>query len=59
MASKKGSKEVFALANPETGYFYIKSKNTKSENTAGKMKMRKYDLKVRKHVVRTERKMPH
>ena len=40
MASKKGSKEVVKLENKETGYFYTTTKNTKSENTAGKMKFR-------------------
>lgn len=59
MASKKGSKEVVALMNKETGVFYITTKNTKSENTAGKMKFRKYDRKLRKHVVMTETKVSH
>ena len=59
MASKKGSKEVVQLKNAETGVFYITTKNTKSENTQGKMKFRKYDPKLRKHVVFTEAKMPH
>ena len=59
MASKKGSKEVVKLENKETGYFYTTTKNTKSENTAGKMKFRKYDKKLRKHVVMTEAKVSH
>ncbi len=59
MASKKGSKEVVGLMNKETGVFYVTTKNTKSENTAGKMKFRKYDKKLRKHVVMTEVKIPH
>lgn len=59
MASKKGSKEVVKLENKETGYFYTTTKNTKSENTQGKMKFRKYDPKLRKHVVMTEAKVPH
>ena len=59
MASKKGSKEVVKLENKETGFFYTTTKNTKSERTAGKMKFRKYDKKLRKHVVFTEAKMPH
>ena len=59
MASKKGSKEVVQLKNAETGVFYITTKNTKSENTQGKMKFRKYDKKLLKHVVFTEAKMPH
>ena len=59
MASKKGSKEVVQLRNNETGVFYIITKNTKSENTQGKMKFRKYDKKLRKHVVMTEAKVSH
>ena len=59
MASKIGSKEVIKLANKETGYYYTTTKNTKSENTQGKMSFRKYDPKLRKHVVFTETKMPH
>ena len=59
MASKKGSKEVVKLENKETGIYYTTAKNTKSENTQGKMKFRKYDKKLRKHVVFTEAKMPH
>ncbi|MDW2974467.1 MAG: 50S ribosomal protein L33 [Alphaproteobacteria bacterium] len=59
MASKKGNKEVVQLRNNETGVFYITTKNTKSENTQGKMKFRKYDKKLRKHVVMTEAKVSH
>ena len=59
MASKKGSKEVVQLSNNETRVFYITTKNTKSENTQGKMKFRKYDKKLRKHVVMTEAKVSH
>ena len=51
MASKKGRKEVVKLENKETGFYYTTTKNTKSENTQGKMKFRKYDPKLRKHVV--------
>ena len=59
MASKKGSKEVVKLENKETGVYYTTTKNTTSENTQGKMKFRKYDKKLRKHVVFTEAKMSH
>ncbi|MBO5695903.1 MAG: 50S ribosomal protein L33 [Alphaproteobacteria bacterium] len=59
MASKKGNKIVVQLLNAETGTSYITTKNTKSENTAGKMKFRKYDRKLRKHVVFTEAKVSH
>jgi len=49
MASKKGNKEVVKLENKETGYFYTTTKNTKSENTQGKMKFRKYYPKQEKN----------
>ncbi|MDR0726508.1 MAG: 50S ribosomal protein L33 [Rickettsiales bacterium] len=58
MAYKKGDKVVIKLENKETGYFYTTTKNNKSENTKGKMKFRKYDPKLRKHVEFTENKMP-
>jgi len=58
MAKKKAAKIVVKLANKETGYYYTTTKNTKSENTQGKMSFRKYDPKLRKHVTFTETKMP-
>lgn len=57
MASKKGSKEIVKLENKETGFFYTVVKNTKT--ATGKIKRRKYDPVVRKHVEMTEAKMPH
>ena len=48
MASKKGSKEIIKLENKETGYFYTVTKNNKT--ATGKVKRRKYDPKLRKHV---------
>jgi len=58
MANKKTAKVIIKMHNPETGFFYCKAKNSKSERTAGKMKMRKYDPRVRKHVEFVETKMP-
>ena len=57
MAKKKAAKIVVKMHNPETGFYYTKTKNTKSENTQGKMTMRKYDPKARKHVQFKETKM--
>ncbi|MBO7508734.1 MAG: 50S ribosomal protein L33 [Alphaproteobacteria bacterium] len=57
MASKKGSKEIIRLMNKETGTYYTVKKNTKT--ATGKVKRRKYDPKLRKHVEMTETKMPH
>ncbi len=57
MASKKET--IFVrMMNKATGMYYAMKKNPKSENTKGKMKMRKYDKKLRKHVIFTETKMP-
>ncbi|MHA1541205.1 MAG: 50S ribosomal protein L33 [Alphaproteobacteria bacterium] len=57
MANKKET--IFVkMANKETGTYYAMKKNPKSENTKGKMKMRKYDKKLRKHVTFKETKMP-
>ena len=56
MANKKSAKVVIKMHNPETGFFYCKTKNSK--NSTGKMKMRKYDPRVRKHVEFVETKMP-
>jgi large subunit ribosomal protein L33 len=57
MASKKGSKEIVKLENKETGYYYTVTKNNKT--ATGKIKRRKYDPKLRKHVEMTEGKMSH
>ncbi|MDR2685855.1 MAG: 50S ribosomal protein L33 [Rickettsiales bacterium] len=56
--SKKSSSIWVRMMNPLTGFYYTKKKNTKSEATRGKMVMRKYDPKTRKHVEFTEKKMP-
>ncbi len=59
MAGKKKSSNIIVrMRNPETGFYYTKKRNTKSENTPDKMKMRKYDPKLRKHVEFSEQKMP-
>ncbi|MCL2629492.1 MAG: 50S ribosomal protein L33 [Alphaproteobacteria bacterium] len=58
MAKKKADSIKVRLANKETGYFYNIKKNSKSDNTKGKMKFRKYDPKLRKHVEFTETKEP-
>lgn len=47
--------------DPETGkktrYRYTTKKNPRSENTAGKMELMKYDPVLRKHVLFKERKV--
>ena len=49
----KKSTAVIRLVNPETGYFYIGEKSTKKTY---KLKKRKYDPKLRKHVVFEEKR---
>ena len=56
MANKKET--IFIKMEAPSGFYYAMKKNPKSENTKGKMKMRKYDPKVRKHVTFKEKKMP-
>ncbi len=63
MASKKGNKIIVKMeykdpSDSSKTYYYTKAKNTKSENTQGKMQMRKYNPRTRTHVVFTETKMP-
>jgi len=46
---KKGSRELVKLvSSAKTGIFYISKKNKKTAK--GKLKLRKYDSKIRKHV---------
>ncbi len=46
------------LMNKETGTYYVTKKNPKSLNTQEKLKFKKYDKKLRKHVEFTEAKQP-
>ncbi|MDX1710032.1 MAG: 50S ribosomal protein L33 [Rhodovibrionaceae bacterium] len=46
---------VKLVSTADTGYFYVKKKNTKT--TTDKLQFRKYDPKARKHVVFKEAKM--
>ncbi len=43
------------VSSAGTGYFYTTKKNTR--NTTEKLKFKKYDPKIRKHVEFTESKM--
>jgi len=43
------------VSSTGTGYFYTTKKNTR--NTTEKLKFKKYDPKIRKHVEFTESKM--
>lgn len=52
----KGIREKIRLVSTaDTGYFYTTTKNKR--NMPGKMEIKKYDPKVRKHVVFKEAKI--
>ncbi len=54
--AKKGGRELIRLVSTAgTGYFYTTSKNR--QRTPGKLKMKKYDPKIRKHVEFKEHKI--
>jgi large subunit ribosomal protein L33 len=53
--AKKNIVLVKLESSAGTGYFYVKKKNPK--NQTGKMSFRKYDPRVRKHVVFNETKL--
>ena len=53
MPSKRDKIRLSSSAN--TGHFYTTDKNKK--NTPGKMEIKKYDPKVRKHVTYKETKL--
>lgn len=47
--------QIKLVSTADTGYFYITKKNPR--NTTEKLEMRKYDPRVRKHVIFKESKM--
>jgi large subunit ribosomal protein L33 len=53
--AKSARDKIKLVSSAGTGHFYTTTKNKK--NTPGKMEMRKYDPKVRKHVMYKESKM--
>ena len=53
MAKKNVKNEIRLVSSEGTGYFYIAKKNPKTHTA--KMKVSKYDPKVRKHVEFTEK----
>jgi large subunit ribosomal protein L33 len=57
--AKKGGTIFVRLMNKETGTYYVTKKNPKSLNTQEKLKFKKYDKKLRKHVEFTETKQPN
>ncbi len=53
--AKSARDKIKLVSSAGTGHFYTTTKNKK--NTPGKMQMRKYDPKVRKHVMYKETKL--
>jgi large subunit ribosomal protein L33 len=53
--AKKNILLVKMVSSADTGFFYVTKKNPKTKTE--KLKMRKYDPKVRKHVDFTEAKI--
>ena len=53
--AKSASDKIKLVSSAGTGHFYTTMKNKK--NTPGKMEMRKYDPKIRKHVMYKEAKI--
>ena len=54
--AKKGKREKIKLESTAgTGHFYTTTKN--KQNTPGKVELKKYDPRVRKHVVYKETKL--
>lgn len=47
--------KIRLVSSEDTGYFYVTKKNARS--TTGKMEMRKYDPRARKHVIFREAKI--
>ncbi len=59
--AKKSQTNLIKLRNPETGTFYLTTKNPKAKGAAGapkeKLKLKKYDKKTRKHEIFVESKI--
>ena len=51
----KPASVLIKMVSADTGYFYVKKKNTRTSTE--KLEMRKYDPVARKHVVFKESKM--
>jgi large subunit ribosomal protein L33 len=55
MARKGGRDKIKLISTAGTGHFYTTTKNKK--NQPGKMEIKKYDPKIRKHVIYKEGKI--
>ena len=52
--AKSNTIQIRLVSSADTGYFYVTKKNTR--NATGKMEKKKYDPRVRKHVLYREGK---
>ncbi|WP_259780040.1 50S ribosomal protein L33 [Aestuariispira ectoiniformans] len=53
--AKPATMQIKLVSTADTGYFYVTKKNPR--NLTEKLELRKYDPKVRKHVIFRESKM--
>ncbi len=53
--AKTNTIQIRLVSTADTGFFYVTKKNARTQT--GKMEMRKYDPKVRKHVTFKEAKI--
>ena len=54
MAKKRLKNKIRLVSTADTGYFYVTKKNPKKP---GKLRLRKYDPRIRKHVEFVEGKI--
>ena len=53
--AKSNTIQIKLVSSADTGFFYVKNKNPKSKSE--KLELKKYDPKVRKHVIFKEQKL--
>ncbi len=53
--AKTNTIQIKLVSSANTGYFYVKDKNPKTKTE--KLELKKYDPKIRKHVVFKEQKI--
>ncbi len=53
--AKSNTVQIKLVSSADTGYFYVTKKNARTQT--GKLEIKKYDPKVRKHVVFRESKI--
>ena len=55
--AKAAKETVFLISSAGTGFFYINRKNKKKFKGEGKLNLKKYDPRARKHVLFEEKKL--